>query len=208
MVALSASRLVWLAIALIRRITSPIFSPAALRLPTISVVCPALTTAPSATWLEWVTWRPISATEDASSSVAAATVLTLADASSDAAAAAVACFEVPLTLAVISCATRCMSLVACATAATTLLTSASNDRPSGAATLSFPPRSAAWQSPAIPATNWLRSYCGGTLDGCRHAAEFVPSVGSGDRHRGIAAGKAIHHRGDRGQRTRRPRPST
>ena len=98
----------------IRRSTSPIFSPAAVRLPTISVVCPALITASSATLLECVTWRPISATEDASSSVAAATVLTLADASSDAAAAAVARSEVPLTLAVISPATRCMSLVALA----------------------------------------------------------------------------------------------
>ena len=74
MVALSASRLVWLAIAPIRRSTSPIFSPAAVRLPTISVVFPALATAASATSLEWVTWRPISATEEASCSVAAATV--------------------------------------------------------------------------------------------------------------------------------------
>ena len=55
MVAFSASRLVWLAMALIRRSTSPIFSLAAVRLATISVVCPALTTAASATPLEWVT---------------------------------------------------------------------------------------------------------------------------------------------------------
>ena len=55
MVAFSASRLVWLAIAPIRRSTSPIFSAAEARLLTISVVCPALTTALSATWLEWVT---------------------------------------------------------------------------------------------------------------------------------------------------------
>ena len=55
MVAFSASRLVWLAIAPIRRSTSPIFSAAEARLLTISVVCPALTTASSATWLEWVT---------------------------------------------------------------------------------------------------------------------------------------------------------
>ena len=96
MVAFSASRLVWLAIAPIRRSTSPIFSAAEARLLTISVVCPALTTALSATWLEWVTWRPISATEDASSSVAAATALTLPDASSEAAAAAAARCEVPL----------------------------------------------------------------------------------------------------------------
>ena len=86
----------------IRRSTSPIFSPAAARPATISVVLPALATAVSATSLEWVTWRPISATEEASSSVAAATVLMLAEASSEAAAAAAACAEVPLTLAVIS----------------------------------------------------------------------------------------------------------
>ena len=54
-VALSANRLVWLAIAPIRRSTSPIFSPAAVRPATISVVCPALATASSATPLEWVT---------------------------------------------------------------------------------------------------------------------------------------------------------
>ena len=125
MVALSARRLVWLAMAPISRSTSPIFSPAAVRPATISVVCPALTTAWSATPLEWVTWRPISATEEASSSVAAATVETLAEASSEAAAAAAARSEVPLTLEVISPATRCMSLVALATAPTTPLTSAS-----------------------------------------------------------------------------------
>ena len=55
MAALKASRLVWLAIAPIRRSTSPIFSAAEARLLTISVVCPALITAFSATWLEWVT---------------------------------------------------------------------------------------------------------------------------------------------------------
>ena len=42
-------------------------------------------TASSATLLEWVTWRPISATDEASCSVAAATVETLAEAPSDAA---------------------------------------------------------------------------------------------------------------------------
>ena len=55
--------------------------------------------------------------------MAAATVATLVEASSDAVAAAAARSEVPLTLAVISRATRCMSCVAFATAATTLLTS-------------------------------------------------------------------------------------
>src|SRR6201996_7620050 len=96
MVAFSASRLVWPAIALIRRSTSPIFSPAVASPPTISLVFAALPTAASATSLEWVTWRPISATEEASSSVAAATVLMLEEASSEAAAAAAACAEVPL----------------------------------------------------------------------------------------------------------------
>src|SRR5450631_1483794 len=90
MVALSARRLVWLAIAPIRRSTSPIFSAAEARLLTISVVFAALTTASSATPLENVTCRPISLTEEASSSVAVATVPTLAEACSEAAAAAAA----------------------------------------------------------------------------------------------------------------------
>src|SRR3954447_14189730 len=55
MVAFSASRLVWLAIAPIRRSTSPIFSAVTARLPTISVVCPAFVTAVSAMSLERVT---------------------------------------------------------------------------------------------------------------------------------------------------------
>src|SRR5260221_711623 len=81
-------------------------------------------TAPSATLLEWAAWRPISATDDASSSVAAATVETLAEASSDAPAAAAACSDVPLTLVVISEAAHCICSVAPATALTRLLTSA------------------------------------------------------------------------------------
>ena len=52
---ISASRLVWLAMASIRRSTSPIFSAAVARLPTSSVVWPALLTACSATSEEWVT---------------------------------------------------------------------------------------------------------------------------------------------------------
>src|SRR3954470_19068214 len=59
MVACSASRLVCSAMAPISRSTSPIFSPAAVRPATIPVVCSALSTALSATLLEWVTCRPI-----------------------------------------------------------------------------------------------------------------------------------------------------
>ena len=92
----------------ISRSTSPIFSAAAASPLTISVVVAALVTASSATVEEWVTWRPISVTEEASSSVAAATLLTLEDASSDAVAAAAARCEVPLTLLVIWSAACCI----------------------------------------------------------------------------------------------------
>ena len=40
------------------------------------------------------------------------------------------------------------------------------------------------------------------VDRHRHGAEFVLSVAAGDGHIGIAAGEAVHHRGDRRQRTR------
>ena len=55
----------------------------------------------AAIWLEWLTWRPISAIEDDNSSVADATVCTLAALSSDAAATAPACLVVSSAVALI-----------------------------------------------------------------------------------------------------------
>ena len=40
------------------------------------------------------------------------------------------------------------------------------------------------------------------VDRHRHGAEFVLALAAGDGHLGIAAGEAVHDRGDRGQRTR------
>jgi hypothetical protein len=84
--------LVWPAIVLIRPTTSPIFCAASDRLPTISLVRRAFSTA---CWIvrdDCSTCRPISAMEAASSSAAAATVWTLEEAWSAALATALACW--------------------------------------------------------------------------------------------------------------------
>ena len=88
-VAFSASRLVWLAIAEIRSTTSPTRRAPVLRAWTRSAVAAASRTAACARSAEEPTWRPISLTEEPSSSAAAATVVTLEEASSAAAAALV-----------------------------------------------------------------------------------------------------------------------
>jgi len=90
MVAFSASRLVWLAMSLISFTASPIFCAAADRPCTVTLVRFACSTAWPAILVDSATSRPISETEDDSSSVAAATVCTLAEACSATAATVVA----------------------------------------------------------------------------------------------------------------------
>ena len=90
MVALRASRLVCEAISLMRLTTSPIFWAASERLATVSLVRLASSTATAAMREDSPIWRPISPTELASSSVAAATVWTFSEASSAAWATAAA----------------------------------------------------------------------------------------------------------------------
>ena len=114
MVALSASRLVWLAMSLISFTTSPIFSAASARLRTWPLVRSASATALLAMSADWPTWRLISAIEPDSSSVAAATVCTLLVASSDAAETTVAWRLVCSAVADRAAALACISLVAAA----------------------------------------------------------------------------------------------
>ena len=82
MVALSASRLVWLAMSLISFTTSPILSAASARLRTCPFVRSASAAALLAMSADWPTCRLISAIDPDSCSVAAATVCTLLVASS------------------------------------------------------------------------------------------------------------------------------
>jgi hypothetical protein len=89
MVALSASRFVWLAISLIRLTISPIFSAAFARVRTSWLVRSASVTASPVILELSFTWRAISEIDEESSSAAAATVWTLAVACSEAAATAV-----------------------------------------------------------------------------------------------------------------------
>src|SRR5690242_14641883 len=89
-VALSARRLVWPAMVLISSTTSPIRVAALDSSLTRSVVVRAWPTASPAIRADSCTWRPISVTDEAISSVEEATDCTLVVASSDAAATAVA----------------------------------------------------------------------------------------------------------------------
>src|SRR3979490_1113908 len=84
MVALSASRLVWPAMALISSTTSPIFWAASARRWIEALVDLARFTASPAALAAWPTWLPISVIELASSSAAAATVFTLGEGESEA----------------------------------------------------------------------------------------------------------------------------
>jgi hypothetical protein len=86
MVALSASRLVWPAMVLISSTTSPIRVAALDNSLTRALVVRACCTASPAIFADSCTWRPISRTEDAISSLAEATDCTLVEASSEAAA--------------------------------------------------------------------------------------------------------------------------
>jgi hypothetical protein len=90
MVALSAKRLVWPALSLMSSTTSPILWAASARPWTVLLARSASSTAPWEILVDSATWRPISSMELESSSVAEATVWTLVDASSEAAATAVA----------------------------------------------------------------------------------------------------------------------
>src|SRR5713226_8240001 len=94
MVAFKASRLVCPAMVLINSTTSPMRAAAFDNSPTRSLVARACSTASPAIRADSCTWRLISLTDDAISSVAEATDCTLVEASSDAAA----------TMEVISCA--------------------------------------------------------------------------------------------------------
>ncbi|MEY9470169.1 hypothetical protein ABH992_002568 [Bradyrhizobium yuanmingense] len=90
MVAFSAKRLVWPAMALMSSTTSPMRAAALDNSLTRSLVCPAWVTASPAMRAEACTWRLISLTEAVSSSAADATDCTLVAASSDAASTSVA----------------------------------------------------------------------------------------------------------------------
>ena len=78
----------------------------------MSLALLASDTAVAAIRLEWLTWRLISAMEDDSSSVAEATVCTLAELSSEAAATAPACLVVSSAVALMDWAAACIC-VAC-----------------------------------------------------------------------------------------------
>ena len=135
--------------------------------------------------------------------MAAATVLTLAEASSEAAAAAAARSEVPLTLAVISPATRCMSSVA-------LRDRADHALDVGLEAVGHLALQRLLLELGLLLGGLLRLAQGAGLqhvaaehvDRLRHGAEFVLAVAAGDRHIGVAAREAVHHRGDRRQRPR------
>ncbi len=88
MVALSASKLVCSAMSVINATTSPILLAASASPRTLTLVCSAWRTALEAICDDWLTWREISEMELDSSSAADATVWTLADACSEAAATA------------------------------------------------------------------------------------------------------------------------
>ncbi len=117
-VALRASRLVWLAIAEIICITSPIRLAAALSSATRAAVWSASPTAFWARSLEPCTCRPISRMELPSSSVAAATVVTLTAASSAAAATVPDWLPASWAISVIARAVACNSVADDATCST------------------------------------------------------------------------------------------
>ncbi len=119
MVAFSARRLVWLAISVISLTTSPIAAASLQRPCIVALVRSASITAFCAMLVDCATWRPISVTELASSSDAAATVCTLAEASSVAAATAVAWLDVSSAVAVMAEAVACSSVDAEATVLST-----------------------------------------------------------------------------------------
>ena len=103
-VALSASRLVCSAMSLISRTTVPIFSVAALRLSTSVLVAFACSVASLAILVLLSSWRPISWTEAASSSLAPATAWTLTVAAFEALATVWARSAAPLAVPVIDSA--------------------------------------------------------------------------------------------------------
>ena len=84
MVALSASRLVCSAMSVMRLTTSPMRLAASLNSCTAALLRSASPTAFSAMAFEWATWRSISITEEASSSVDDAMSRTLVEASAEA----------------------------------------------------------------------------------------------------------------------------
>ena len=94
MVALSASRLVWPAMARINLITSPIFCAACASVAICALVSCASVTAARTISVVIASWRPISPIEPVNSSVAMAAVATLAEASLEAVTAPSALFEV------------------------------------------------------------------------------------------------------------------
>jgi hypothetical protein len=91
MVAFSASKLVWLAMSVIRPTTAPIFSAPSASARTIVSVCLASSTALLVIFDDWAIWRLISAIEAVSSSLAEATECRPTPACSAAEATAVAC---------------------------------------------------------------------------------------------------------------------
>ena len=137
MVALSASRLVWLAMSLIRLTTSPIFCAASASPWTFSLVFWASSTAFWAILLDWPTWRPTSSTDWDSSSAAEATVCTLVEASSDAAATAVDWRLVSSAVDAMDCAEPCISVAAEATVAMMAPAPASKSSASSSMALRF-----------------------------------------------------------------------
>ncbi len=86
MVAFSASRLVWAAMLWISVTTSPIFCAPSASERAVSPLRRALSTARAAISVDCVTWRAISEIDEVSSSVALATVCTLVEVCSEAAA--------------------------------------------------------------------------------------------------------------------------
>ena len=107
MVALSANRLVWLAMSLIRLTISPMLVTSSDSFRIKSVVLRASPSARSATICDLETWDEISLIEADNSSVAEATVWTLVEASSAALATEVACKLVSEALSAMSRAEDC-----------------------------------------------------------------------------------------------------
>ena len=171
------------------------------------MVLPALTTAPSATLLEWVTCRPISATEEASSSVAAATVddagrgllgggrggrgpfRGAVDAGGDLAGDAL---HVLGGLRDRADHALDVGLEAVGHLALQGLLLELGLRLGGFLRLAQRAR--------------LDHVAAEDVDRHGHGAEFVLAVATGDGDVGIAAGEAVHHGSDRSQRTRQAAP--
>ena len=111
--------------------------------------------------------------------------------------------EVPLTLAVISPATRCMSAVA-------LRDRADHALDVGLEAVGHLALQRLLLEFGLLLGGLLRLAQRAGLDHVaaehvdrhRHGAEFVLALAAGDRHIGVAARQAVHHRGDRGQRPR------